>query len=55
MHVDCDADASLKDAHALAQRVEHEVSHAVPEARIDIHMDPGVESHEHAGHTHHDH
>jgi len=55
MHVDCDAGMSLKDAHAVAQRVEHEVAHAVPEARIDIHMDPGVEAHEHSGHAHHDH
>jgi cation diffusion facilitator family transporter len=55
MHVDCAADASLKDAHALAERVEHEVAHAVPEARMDIHMDPGVEAHEHAGRAHHDH
>jgi cation diffusion facilitator family transporter len=55
MHVDCDASASLQDAHALAQRVEHEVGHAVPGARLDIHMDPGVEAHEHAGHAPHDH
>jgi cation diffusion facilitator family transporter len=55
MHVDCAADATLREAHALAQRVEHEVSHVVPEARVDIHMDPGVEAHEHAHHGHHDH
>ena len=55
MHVDCDAGMSLKDAHAIARRVEHEVAHAVPEARVDIHMDPGVEAHEHSGHAHHDH
>ncbi|HSR22598.1 MAG TPA: cation transporter dimerization domain-containing protein, partial [Candidatus Eisenbacteria bacterium] len=55
MHVDCAADASLKDAHALAQRVEHEVAHAVPEARVDIHMDPGVDAHEHAGPGRHQH
>lgn len=55
MHVDCAADASLRDAHALAQRVEHEVAHAVPEARVDIHMDPGVEAHEHAGPGRHQH
>jgi cation diffusion facilitator family transporter len=53
MHIDCDRDATLRDAHELAQRVEHEVAHAVPEARLDIHMDPGVEAHEHAG-GHHD-
>jgi cation diffusion facilitator family transporter len=52
MHVDCDADLSLKDAHALAERVEHEVAHVVPGARVDIHMDPGVEAHQHAGHDH---
>lgn len=52
MHVNCAADATLRDAHALAQRVEHEVSHAVPEARLDIHMDPGVEAHQHAGPGH---
>jgi cation diffusion facilitator family transporter len=52
MHIDCDANLSLKDAHAIAQRVEHEVAHAVPEARVDIHMDPGVESHQHALHDH---
>jgi cation diffusion facilitator family transporter len=56
MHIDCDSDATLRDAHALAERVEHEVAHVLPQARIDIHMDPGVEAHQHAakGH-HHDH
>lgn len=53
MHVDCSADASLAEAHTLAQRVEHKVAHAVPSARLDIHMDPGVEAHEHARHTPH--
>ena len=52
MHIDCDANLSLKDAHVIAQRVEHAVAHAVPEARVDIHMDPGVESHQHAAHDH---
>ncbi len=50
MHIDCSAEASLADAHTLAQRVEHAVAHAVPEARVDIHMDPGVDAHQHAGH-----
>ena len=48
MHVDCDPAASLKEAHAVAMRVEHEVGHHVPEMRLDIHMDPGREAHEHA-------
>ena len=52
MHIDCDANLSLKDAHSIAERVEHQVSHVVPEARVDIHMDPGVESHQHAAHDH---
>jgi len=52
MHVDLDAGISLKDAHAVARHVEHEVAHAVPEARVDIHMDPGIEAHEHAAHDH---
>ena len=52
MHLDCDADATLRDAHELAQRVEHEVSHVVPEARLDIHMDPGAEEHAHGQHGH---
>ncbi|HYW26218.1 MAG TPA: cation diffusion facilitator family transporter [Terriglobales bacterium] len=52
MHVDLDASISLKDAHAIAQHVEHEVAHAVPGATVDIHMDPGIEAHEHAGHDH---
>jgi cation diffusion facilitator family transporter len=53
LHVDCDAGATLREAHALAERVEHEVQHAVPEARVDIHMDPGVDAHEHARHPTH--
>lgn len=47
MHVDCDPDASLREAHEVAMRVEHEVSHHVPGARLDIHMDPGQEAHQH--------
>jgi cation diffusion facilitator family transporter len=47
MHVDCDPAASLKEAHEVAMRVDHEVSHALPEARLDIHMDPGRDEHEH--------
>ena len=47
MHVDCDPHASLVEAHDIATRVEHAVGHAVPEARVDIHMDPGREAHEH--------
>ncbi|HEY4027234.1 MAG TPA: cation diffusion facilitator family transporter [Candidatus Dormibacteraeota bacterium] len=55
LHVDCDPEASLRDAHAVAQRVEHQVQHAVQVARVDIHMDPGVDRHDHAGHAPHTH
>jgi cation diffusion facilitator family transporter len=48
--VDCDPDASLQDAHEVATRVDHAVSHVLPEARLDIHMDPGRSEHEHRGH-----
>jgi cation diffusion facilitator family transporter len=55
MHVDCDAEASLQAAHDVAVRVEHEVAHAVAGARLDIHMDPGLDTHRHAFHAPHDH
>jgi cation diffusion facilitator family transporter len=51
MHVDCDPDSSLEQAHEVATRVEHAVSHVLPEARLDIHMDPGPAEHEHGGHA----
>jgi cation diffusion facilitator family transporter len=47
LHVDCDPGLSLKNAHDLALRVEHEVGHAVPAGRLDVHMDPGTEHHHH--------
>ncbi len=48
MHVDCDPKATLKEAHALAMRVEGAVCHEMPEARLEVHMDPGTEPHSHA-------
>ena len=54
LHIDCDAGASLREAHAVAERVEHEVAHVLPGARVDIHMDPGVEAHRHGAHSGHD-
>lgn len=53
LHIDCEADISLADAHAIAERVEHEVGHAVELGRIDVHMDPGPDEHSHpAAHAH---
>jgi cation diffusion facilitator family transporter len=47
MHVDCDENATLKDAHSVVDHVAHEVEHAVPAARIEVHMDPGTDPHRH--------
>lgn len=48
MHIDCDPDATLRAAHDTGLRVEHAVRHAVPAARMDIHMDPGTAEHRHS-------
>jgi cation diffusion facilitator family transporter len=47
MHVDCDEDSSLKEAHSVVERVQHEVEHTVPAARVEVHMDPGTTHHHH--------
>ncbi len=47
LHIDCDADATLREAHDLAERVHHEVSHSVDLGRLDVHMDPGTAAHQH--------
>jgi cation diffusion facilitator family transporter len=48
MHVNCDPKATLVQAHALATLVEDAVCEHLPEARVDIHMDPGIQEHHHA-------
>jgi cation diffusion facilitator family transporter len=55
IHVDCDPGLSLREAHDLALEVEHEVGHAIPAGRVDVHMDPGTGQHRHAldGHSGH--
>lgn len=47
IHVDCDPRLSLREAHDLAQSVEHAVGHAIPAGRLDVHMDPGTDHHHH--------
>jgi len=47
LHVDCPPDATLAQAHDIAQAVEHEVEHQVPAVRLDVHMDPGTGVHHH--------
>ena len=47
MHVDCDPKATLQEAHALAMRVEDAICHDMPEARLEVHMDPGTKPHSH--------
>jgi cation diffusion facilitator family transporter len=52
MHIDCDPDASLREAHEIAERVQHEVGHELELGRLDVHMDPGTGHHEHSPHRH---
>jgi cation diffusion facilitator family transporter len=47
MHIDCDAQATLKEAHDVVERVHHEVSHSFELGRLDVHMDPGTDEHRH--------
>ncbi len=47
LHVDLDPELSLREAHDLALEVEHQVGHAMPSGRLDVHMDPGVGHHHH--------
>jgi len=47
LHVDCPPDATLAEAHDIAQAVEHEVEHKVSAVRLDVHMDPGTATHHH--------
>jgi cation diffusion facilitator family transporter len=44
LHVECDANATVADAHVIAEAVEHEVAHRVPAVRLDVHMDPSTGS-----------
>ncbi len=48
LHVDCPADATLAQAHDIAEAVEHEVERRVPAVRLDVHMDPGTGRHSHS-------
>ena len=47
MHIACDEDASLREAHAVVDQVTHEVSHTVELGQLDVHMDPGTDPHSH--------
>jgi len=47
LHIDCPPQATLAEAHDIAQAVEHEVEHQVPAVRLDVHMDPGTATHHH--------
>ena len=44
LHVECDANATVAEAHVIAEAVEHEVAHKVPAVRLDVHMDPSTGS-----------
>ncbi len=47
LHIDCDPELSLRKAHDIALEVEHEVGHAIPAGKVDVHMDPGTWRHHH--------
>jgi cation diffusion facilitator family transporter len=47
LHIDCPPDATLAQAHDLAQSVEKEVEKQVPAVHLDVHMDPGTGAHSH--------
>ncbi|NNU15225.1 cation diffusion facilitator family transporter [Parvularcula sp. ZS-1/3] len=40
LHLDLDGDMSLRDAHAIADRVERHISGAFPDADVIVHQDP---------------
>jgi len=45
LHIDCAPNASLIQAHDIAQAVQHEVELQVPAVHLDVHMDPGTGAH----------
>ena len=47
MHVAMNPKSTLEEVHSLALRVEDSVTHEVPAARLEIHMDPGTAKHKH--------
>ena len=46
MHLDLDPDMTLRDAHAVADRVERAVEAAFPETDVIVHQDPAGVAHE---------
>ena len=44
LHIDLPPDLPLRDAHAMAERVRHEIMHLDPQvASVDVHVDPAGE------------
>ncbi|OLB90163.1 MAG: hypothetical protein AUI15_25185 [Actinobacteria bacterium 13_2_20CM_2_66_6] len=48
LHIDCPPNATLAQAHNIAQAVEKEVHQRVPAVHLDVHMDPGTGKHSHS-------
>jgi len=48
LHIDCPPNATLAQAHNLAQAVEREVTKKVPAVHLDVHMDAGTGAHSHS-------
>jgi cation diffusion facilitator family transporter len=54
LHADADPDLPLAEAHALAERVRHELVHSIPEiVAVDVHLDPAGHPDAHAETAHH--
>ncbi|HVM00523.1 MAG TPA: cation diffusion facilitator family transporter [Egibacteraceae bacterium] len=54
LHAEADPDLPLREAHAIAERVRHELVHAFPNMlSVDVHLDPAGEPAAHAGTDHH--
>jgi cation diffusion facilitator family transporter len=48
LHIDCPPNATLAQAHDIAQAVEKQVLAKVPAVHLDVHMDPGTGAHSHS-------
>ncbi len=54
LHVEVDPDLPLRDAHAIAEAVRHELMHELPSLHeIDVHLDPAGEPDAHDRTAHH--
>ena len=54
LHVEADPELPLRAAHALCERVRHELVHELPQVvDVDVHLDPAGDHHAHDETAHH--